>query len=145
MIPEPKLNDLYQEVILDHNRRPRNFKEIPNPSHYSHGYNPLCGDDFHLYLRVEGGIIQDVGFKGQGCAISKSSASILTSMIKGKSLEDARKLAGDFIDFMVEENKGDLKSRIGRLSIYEGVKEFPVRVKCTTLIFHALQDAAKDS
>jgi nitrogen fixation protein NifU and related proteins len=143
MIPEPKLSDLYQEVILDHNKRPRNFKEIENPTHYAHGYNALCGDDYHLYLVVDAqGVIQDVGFKGQGCAISKASASILTTLIKGKSLEEAKTLASTFIDFLVKENPAGMKSKVGRLSIFEGVREFPVRVKCATLSSHALQDAA---
>lgn len=147
MIPEPRLKDLYQEVILDHNRRPRNFKEIKCPTCYSHGFNPLCGDDFHLYLKLDAaGFIEDIGFQGAGCAISKSSASIMTSMIKGKSVEEAKKLKAAFLDFMTaKEVPSESKSSIGRLSLFEGVREFPIRVKCATLIWHALDDALADS
>ena len=102
--PEPRLDHLYQEVILDHNRQPRNFKKLVNPTQYSHGVNPLCGDDYHLYLVVDpGGIIQDVGFQGKGCAISKSSTSIMTTLVKGKSLQEAEKLQSNFIEFMTKD------------------------------------------
>ncbi len=144
--PEPKLSHLYQEVILDHNRRPRNFKEIPSATQYSHGRNPLCGDDYHLYLNVNSeGKIQDIGFQGAGCAISKSSGSIMTTLIKDKSVAEAAKLKDYFLDFMTKEPvPSEAKSGVGKLSLFEGVKEFPVRVKCATLIWHALQDALKD-
>ena len=147
MIPEPRLNQLYQEVILDHNRNPRNFKEISKPTHYSHGVNPLCGDDYHLYLTLDDhGIIQDIGFKGKGCAISKASASILTTLVKGKSREEAKALQDNFISFMTQEEKAAAaKSKIDRMSLFEGVKEFPIRVKCATLSWHALQDALEQA
>jgi len=143
--PEPQLDHLYQEVILDHNRRPRNFKVLEKASHYSHGVNPLCGDDYHLYLSVdEKGIIQDVGFQGQGCAISKSSASILTTLIKGQSVTDAESLRKAFMNMMLGQTIPEAeKIHLKRLLMFEGVKEFPVRVKCATLIWHALQDALK--
>lgn len=145
-VPEPKLSRLYQEVILDHNRRPRNFKEIANATQYSHGRNPLCGDDYHLYLAVDSkGVIQDVGFQGSGCAISKSSASMMTSLIKEKSAAEAERLKDSFLDFMTKDAVlPETKEGVGRLNLFEGVKEFPVRVKCATLIWHALQDALKD-
>ena len=145
MIPEPKLNQLYQEVILDHNRNPRNYKSIEKPTHYSHGVNPLCGDDYHLYLTVDAsGRIQDVGFQGKGCAISKASASILTTLVKGKTLEEALNLQECFVGFMTQEDQAaQLKTKIDRMTLFEGVKEFPIRVKCATLGWHALRDALK--
>ena len=147
MIPEPSLSKLYQEVILDHNRNPRNFKELPEPTQYSHGVNPLCGDNYHLYLKTdEKGVIQDIGFKGAGCAISKSSASMMTSLVKGKTLQEAECLKGDFLELMTQDSIAQsVKSKIPRLLVFEGVKEFPVRVKCATLIWHALADALKDA
>lgn len=146
MIPEPRLNNLYQEVILDHNRNPRNFKKIAKPTQYSHGVNPLCGDDYHLYLMTDKNqVIQDVGFQGQGCAISKASASLLTSLIKGKPLKEVKSLNRHFLEFMIEpEVEPRLRDEIGRLKLFEGVREFPIRVKCATLIWHALQDALND-
>ena len=145
-IPEPKLGHLYQEVILDHNHRPRNFKTIPSATQYSHGVNPLCGDDYHLYLVTDaGGTIQDVGFQGAGCAISKASASMMTAFIKGKTVKDAAGLRENFLKLMTEDSAPSaVKEAIGRTIIFEGVKEFPVRVKCATLIWQALGDALKD-
>ena len=145
MISEPKLENLYQEVILDHNRNPRNFKELEHPTHYSHGVNPLCGDDYHLYLKIdpEGGL-EDIGFQGAGCAISKSSASMMTALVKGKSLADIEKLKTHFLNMMTQDNTA-AESEVGRMIIFKGVKEFPVRVKCATLIWHALGDALKDA
>ena len=145
--PEPRLDHLYQEVILDHNRNPRNFKEISNPTLYSHGHNPLCGDDYHFYLNMAaGGVINDVGFKGNGCAISKSSASIMTTMIKGKTVDQAVKLDADVLKLLTEENVPQtVRENSGRMVIFDGVKEFPVRVKCATLAWQALGDALKDA
>jgi nitrogen fixation NifU-like protein len=146
-VPEPRLDQLYQDVILDHNRRPRNFKEIAQPTQYSHGVNPLCGDNYHLYLTVDpSGIIQDIGFQGSGCAISKSSASMMTSVVKGKSVQEAENMKECFVQLLTQEQVSDAaRQSIGRLTIFEGVKEFPVRVKCATLIWHALADALKDT
>lgn len=144
--PEPKLNELYQDVILDHNRNPRNFKELEKPTAYSHGYNPLCGDDYHLYLQVgEGNVIQDIGFKGAGCAISKASASMMTTMIKGKKIEEIETLETNVMQLLTQQDVPPaVKETTGRMVIFEGVKQFPVRVKCATLIWHALADALKD-
>ena len=141
-IPEPKLDHLYQEVILDHNRNPRNFKEIKNAGFSAHGHNPVCGDDYHLYLNIDGqGVIEDVGFQGSGCAISKSSASILTTMIQGKSARDASAVKNAFLDLMTKDHVTEAeRSLIDRLIIFEGVKEFPVRVKCATLIWRTLEN-----
>lgn len=143
---EIKLDDLYQEVILDHNRRPRNFHKLDDANAYSHGVNPLCGDDYHLYMHVgDDGIIKKVSFEGQGCAISKSSASIMTTMIEGKSLKDAEALGKNFIHLVTDTEVSEaVRSKAGKLKIFEGVKRFPVRVKCATLIWHALADALKD-
>lgn len=145
MIPEPKLENLYQEVILDHNRRPRNFKELTDATQYSHGVNALCGDNYHLYLKVNPqGTIEDVAFQGAGCAISKSSASVMTSLIKGKTVAEAAALKENFLNLMTKENASVSDDQVGRMIIFKGVKEFPVRVKCATLIWHALADALKD-
>ncbi|MBI3251863.1 MAG: SUF system NifU family Fe-S cluster assembly protein [Candidatus Omnitrophica bacterium] len=144
---EVKLNDLYQEVILDHNRRPRNFRKPEGATHYSHGRNPLCGDDYHLYLKVDGsGKIESVGFEGSGCAISKSSASMMTSFIEGKPVKDAEALKNQFLRFLTRDPVSeDTRAAVGRLKIFEGVRQFPVRVKCATLIWHALEDALADA
>ena len=145
-IADVKLDDLYQEVILDHNRRPRNFHKLEDANAYSHGVNPLCGDDYHLYLLVDdSGIIKKAGFQGQGCAISKSSASILTTMVEGRSVKEAEALGENFIHLVTsDEAPGIAREKAGRLKIFEGVKQFPVRVKCATLIWHVLADALKD-
>ncbi len=144
--PEPKLSHLYQEVILDHNKNPRNFKEIENPTCYSHGFNPLCGDDYHIYVVASGGTVQDVAFKGQGCAISKASASIMTTMVKGKTTEQALKLDKEVLQLLTKDDLGPgIRENSGRMVIFEGVKEFPVRVKCATLAWQALADALKDA
>ena len=146
-VPEPRLGQLYQDVILDHNRRPRNFKEIASPTQYAHGVNPLCGDDFHLYLQVDPqGTIQDIGFQGNGCAISKASASMMTTLVKEKKLKDAEEMKNAFIEMLTKDNlESGTKDKVGRMTIFEGVKEFPVRVKCATLIWHTLGDALKDA
>ena len=146
-VQEPRLEHLYQEVILDHNRNPRNFKEIHDPSFYSHGHNPLCGDDYHIYMKVAAGnVIQDIGFQGSGCAISKSSASLMTSLVKGKTADEALKLKDNVIQLMTRDDvPQSVRENSGRMIIFEGVKEFPVRVKCATLAWHALGDALKDA
>jgi len=145
-IPEPQLDSLYQEVILDHNRRPRNFKSLPNATQYCHGLNPLCGDEYHLYLVVDptNQKITDVGFQGQGCAISKASASMMTTEIKGKPIFQATQLKDAFIELLTkDEVTEETHSKVGNLNLFEGVKEFPIRVKCATLAWHALADALK--
>jgi nitrogen fixation NifU-like protein len=145
-MPEVKLDDLYQEVVLDHNRNPRNFTKLADANLYSHGFNPLCGDDYELYLRVDDeGTIQKVGFQGHGCAISKSSASLMTAAIEGKNVKDAEALKRNFIHLLTDEAVSrDVKAGVGRLQFFEGVRQFPVRVKCATLAWHALEDALRD-
>ena len=142
---EVRLDDLYQEVILDHNRHPRNFRKLEDANRYSHGHNPLCGDDYHLYLHVDrSGIISKVGFEGSGCAISKSSASMMTSLIEGKSTAEAEALRADFLKLVTTDAGAEVREKVGRMKIFEGVKKFPVRVKCATLIWQTLGDALKD-
>jgi len=147
MNQEIKLNELYQEVILDHNRRPRNFHKLENPTALAHGVNPLCGDDYHLYLNIDkNGIIKEVGFEGQGCAISKSSASMMTAAILGKPKEEAEKLKDAFIHLLTGEDVSEAaRAKAGKLKIFEGVKQFPIRVKCATLIWRALEAALKEN
>jgi len=134
------LNDLYQEVILDHNKRPRNFRVMEAPSHHAEGFNPLCGDQLSLTLRVDGNTISDVAFQGSGCAISKASASLMTDAIKGKSLDEADALFQRFHS-MVTTPPAQPVENMGKLSVLAGVREFPVRVKCASLAWHTLKAA----
>ena len=135
-----ELSDLYQEVILDHNKRPRNFRSIENPSHHADGYNPLCGDRLRLFVQVDGGIVTDIAFVGAGCAISKASASLMTDAVKGGTVEDARGLFERFHS-MVTTPPGQDVEEMGKLSCLAGVREFPVRVKCASLAWHTLKAA----
>ncbi|MGH9411533.1 MAG: Fe-S cluster assembly sulfur transfer protein SufU [Vicinamibacterales bacterium] len=134
------LNDLYQEVILDHNRRPRNFHELRGASHVAEGYNPLCGDRLTLYLRIENGVILDAAFQGSGCAISKASASLMTDALKGRTVADATRLFDRF-HRMVTTTPDEPVEDLGKLSVLAGVREFPVRVKCASLAWHAFKAA----
>jgi len=134
------LNDLYQEVILDHNRRPRNFHAIADASHTAEGYNPLCGDRLTLYLKVDGGIVTEVSFEGAGCAISKASASLMTDAVKGKSVAEARALFDRFHRMVTTPPEQPVED-LGKLSAFAGVREFPVRVKCASLAWHTLKAA----
>ncbi|HEX2612416.1 MAG TPA: SUF system NifU family Fe-S cluster assembly protein [Fibrobacteria bacterium] len=136
-------NELYQQVILDHNRNPRNYRPLPDATHVCHGHNPLCGDDITVYAKMgEGGKIEDVSFQGNGCAISKASASLMTQQLKGKPIEEARELFGEFHKMV----KGNLNpetqpNHLGKLRLFEGVKEYSSRIKCATLSWHALMGA----
>lgn len=134
------LTDLYQEVILDHNRRPRNFHAMADASHHAEGYNPLCGDRLTLYLKLDADRIADVSFEGSGCAISKASASLMTDAIKGRTIEDARALFERF-HRMVTTPHGEAVEDLGKLSALAGVREFPVRVKCASLAWHTFKAA----
>ena len=134
------LSDLYQEVILDHNRRPRNFHELSGASHCAEGFNPLCGDRLTLYLKLEGETIQDVSFVGSGCAISKASASMMTDALKGRTIADANRLFDRF-HRMVTTPPDQAVEDMGKLSSLAGVREFPVRVKCASLAWHTLRAA----
>ena len=139
---DSELRELYQQVILDHNKSPRNFRVMENPTQEADGHNPLCGDTLHIYLHVEDGIIKDVSFKGSGCAISKASASLMTSMIKGMTVEEAEKLFENFHDLVTGKlgENADL-SDLGKLAVFAGVQEFPVRVKCASLAWHTMESA----
>jgi nitrogen fixation protein NifU and related proteins len=134
------LNDLYQEVILDHNKRPRNFRRIEPASHYADGFNPLCGDKLNLTMTIEGENIADVAFQGSGCAISKASASLMTDAVKGKSVEEARSLFERFHRMVTTPPDAPVED-MGKLSAFAGVREFPVRVKCASLAWHTLKAA----
>jgi nitrogen fixation NifU-like protein len=140
-----KLDELYQEVILDHNKRPRNFGALSDATAYSHGINPLCGDDYHVYLSVADGVVKKAAFEGAGCAISKASASLMTEAVQGKPVAEAAKLKDAFLELLTKDAVSDASRKAaGKLKFFEGVKNFPVRVKCATLAWHALADALKD-
>jgi nitrogen fixation NifU-like protein len=134
------LNELYQEVILDHNKRPRNFRTIEPASHHAEGHNPLCGDRLALYVQVTGDTIEDVAFQGSGCAISKASASLMTDAVKGQTVEAANALFQRFHS-MVTTPPDQPVENMGKLSVLAGVREFPVRVKCASLCWHTLKAA----
>ena len=134
------LRELYQDVILEHSKAPRNFRELQSANHKAEGFNPLCGDHFTIYLNLEGDKIQDVSFQGSGCAISKASASMMTQSVKGKSKDEAEKIFARFHELVTGHAGGDAES-LGKLAVFSGVSEFPVRVKCATLAWHTLQAA----
>lgn len=134
------LRELYQDLILEHSKAPRNYRELPLANHRAEGYNPLCGDHFTLYLDLEGDKIRDISFQGSGCAISKASASMLTQVIKGKTRAEAHKLFDKFLQLVKGEGNGN-QAELGKLAVFSGVCEFPVRVKCATLVWHTLQAA----
>lgn len=134
------LDDLYQEVILDHNRRPRNFGRLATASHHAEGYNPLCGDRVDVFVEIEGDRIANVAFEGSGCAISKASASLMTDRLKGCTVQEARELFARF-HRMVTTPPDQPVEDMGKLSALAGVRQFPVRVKCATLAWRTLQAA----
>jgi nitrogen fixation protein NifU and related proteins len=135
-----ELSELYQQVILDHNKKPRNFRKIETPTHTAEGHNPLCGDQLTIYLDLENEQVKDVSFEGSGCAISKASASMMTQAVKGKSKQEAEDLFKGF-HTMVTADEDVSDDQLGNLKIFEGVREFPVRVKCATLPWHTLHAA----
>ena len=134
-----ELQDLYQQVILDHNRRPRNYRVIEGGCK-AEGYNPLCGDRLTVYLRVEDGVVTDVSFEGSGCAISKASASLMTESIKGKTIQDAKEIFERFQRMITSPTDVDVES-LGKLTVLAGVRQFPVRVKCASLAWHTFRAA----
>ena len=134
------LTELYQEVILDHNKRPRNYRAIDGASHHAEGYNPLCGDRLNLYVQVDGDVISDVAFQGSGCAISKASASLMTDAVKGRTVAEARSLFARFHNVVTTPPDQPVED-LGKLSVLAGVREFPVRVKCASLPWHTLKAA----
>lgn len=137
-----ELRELYQQVILDHNKDPKNFGKLEHCSHDSEGYNPLCGDRVHLYLLVEDGVIRDIRFEGSGCAISKASASMMTTLLKGKTVEEAEKLFADFQQMITSDVSEPVDlAKMGKLAVLAGVREFPARVKCAGLAWHTVKAA----
>jgi nitrogen fixation protein NifU and related proteins len=136
-----ELRELYQEVILDHNKKPRNFKVLDTANHRAEGHNPLCGDNVTVYLNVEDDVITDVSFLGSGCAISKASASLMTSLVKGRSTEEAEILFGKFRDMVTSDVEIDNIEELGKLAVFSGVREYPARVKCASLAWHTLHAA----
>jgi nitrogen fixation protein NifU and related proteins len=135
------LKDLYQDVVVDHNRSPRNFRKITDPTSIQEGFNPLCGDKLTVYLKLDGDRISDVSFEGSGCAISVASASLMTETLKGKSVAQAGQLFEKMHAMLtIEDPKRDLES-LGKLTVLSGVREYPSRVKCATLCWHTLKNA----
>jgi len=138
---QANLEALYQEVILDHNRKPRNFREMENADHHIHGRNPLCGDEVTVYVKLDGDRVADVSFKGQGCAVSKSSASLMTAAVKGKSVDETMRLFDRFHDMITGKMTDADREQMGSLAALGGVSKFPLRVKCASLAWHALKSA----
>lgn len=137
-----ELRDLYQQIILDHNRAPRNFKKLEDANRVADGDNPLCGDKLRVYVRVsDDGVIDDIGFQGSGCAISKASASLMTSAVKGKTVEEAERLFGSFHGMVTGAGATTKEEGLGKLEAFAGVREFPARVKCASLSWHTLRAA----
>ncbi len=135
------LQELYQEVILDHNKRPRNFRVIAD-GRKAEGYNPLCGDRLIVYLLVENDVIRDVGFQGSGCAISKASASLMTDSVRGKTLTEAEALFASFQRMIMAPPEAPIQD-LGKLRVLAGVRQFPLRVKCASLAWHTLRAAVE--
>ena len=137
-----ELNELYQQVILDHNKKPRNFRKLENANHTAEGYNPLCGDQLTIYVNVAEDAVQEIAFEGSGCAISKAAASMMTQAVKGKTREQAETLFREFHSMVIGELDAETDDNsLGNLKIFAGVRDFPVRVKCATLPWHTMQAA----
>lgn len=138
-----ELKDLYQEIIVDHNRSPRNFREMAGASRVVEGFNPLCGDRLTLYLKLDDGRVSDASFKGSGCAISVASASLMTEALRGKTESEARELFNRFHELLTAAELPADAEALGKLSALAGVREFPSRIKCATLAWHSLASALK--
>lgn len=140
-----ELRELYQEVILDHNNNPKNFRQIEHPTHSAEGYNPLCGDQINIFLTVNDDVIEDVSFSGSGCAISKASASLMTAVLKSKTIQEARELFEKFQHMITQKPGAEVNmEELDKLAVFAGVREFPVRVKCASLAWHTLLAALKN-
>ena len=141
-----ELRDLYQEVILDHNKKPRNFGALPDATRHADGHNPLCGDQISISLKLNDNVIEDIRFEGQGCAISKASASMMTAELKGKTLAEAESIFGTFHEMVAgpEELEEDEIEALGKLAVFSGVREYPARVKCASLAWHTLHAALEN-
>lgn len=137
-----ELSDLYQQVILDHNKKPRNFHKLDSANHSAEGFNPLCGDQLTVYLLLEDEVVKDISFEGSGCAISKAAASMMTQAVKGKSKDEAENLFREFHGMVMGELDEEVTpNSLGRLTIFSGVREFPARVKCASLSWHTMRAA----
>jgi len=137
-----ELRELYQEVVIDHSRHPRNFRKLEDPTSTAEGFNPLCGDQLTLYVKLGDGVIQDIAFQGDGCAISKASASLMTAALKGKNPQEALALFGRVHALLTEGPRGEVNlAGVGKLAALSGIWEFPLRVKCATLAWHTLRNA----
>jgi nitrogen fixation NifU-like protein len=138
------LRDLYQEVILDHNKHPHNFGELNGADRHADGFNPLCGDKLVVYVNFDGETITDVSFVGSGCAISKASASLMTDAVKGKTVTEARGLFEEFLSLVTDDNAQIDLDALGKLVVFGGVRNYPTRVKCASLAWHTLRAAVED-
>jgi nitrogen fixation NifU-like protein len=137
-----ELSELYQQVILDHNKKPRNFRKLETANHSAEGFNPLCGDQLTVYLDLEDDAVKEISFEGSGCAISKAAASMMTQAVKGKSKHDAEQLFNEFHRMVTGElDEETTPNKLGNLKIFSGVREFPVRVKCASLPWHTMHAA----
>ena len=139
-----ELRDLYQEVILDHNKHPHNFGELTGADRHADGFNPLCGDKLAVYVNLDGDMITDVRFEGSGCAISKASASLMTDSVKGKTLVETRELFDQFLNLVTDGDVADDDEVLGKLAVFAGVRDYPTRVKCASLAWHTLRAAVED-
>ena len=137
------IDDLYQETILDHSKRPRNHRAMADATRKAEGYNPLCGDKLRLYLKLNGNVVEEASFEGSGCAISTASASLMTESLKGKTRDEAMKLLDKFHDLLTTDTPAGRD--LGKLVVFCGVREYPARVKCATLAWHTLKSALSDS
>jgi len=135
------LRELYQEVILEHSKAPRNFRALPAANHKAEGYNPLCGDQLTVYVQLEDGVIRDISFEGSGCAISKASASLMTTSVKGKTPAQAQALFVEFHDLVTGGHDAPQPATLGKLAVFAGVRRFPARVKCASLAWHTMRAA----
>lgn len=136
----PDLRELYQQVILDHHKKPRNFRKLSHANRHAEGFNPLCGDKINLYLEVEGGVVKDIAFEGSGCAISTASASMMTEALKGRTEAEARAIFDRFHELVVGNGTPEA-ANLGKLAVFSGVRDYPVRVKCAVLCWHTLKAA----
>jgi nitrogen fixation NifU-like protein len=140
-----ELRELYQAVILDHHKKPRNFRALAGANHHAEGYNPLCGDKVTVYLNLENDVVKDISFQGSGCAISTASASLMTEALKGKTRKEVEDLFQTFHELLTSEPDSDVDGPgLGKLAAFSGVREFPMRVKCATLAWHTLRAALED-
>ena len=138
------LSDLYQEILLEHNSKPRNFRKVEDANATAEGYNPLCGDQITLYLKVVDNVVEDVGFQGVGCAISRASASMMTQSIKGRSLDDAHVIFDAFHNMITHPHEEPDYDTLGDLETLSGVNEYPTRIKCAVLAWHTMRSALND-